>query len=398
MNPCMKKIKLSLISFIIVLTFISIAQAAESKFELKPFSTPQSSSADIAAGIKNLYKNKISDAELEKLIGESQSFENELYSILNSQIIKQKTLTARTKEKRLTGGFVNEVTIEIDSLIQRPNNHASNKIVTKLYENINYRQFCDYKYPTSIMLHHIQDELDVIEKMAMVQASGIVSAPALVAVIHMPHYGLRKSGQEQFLTSDLSKVRQNIMQLILDVHVLKNYLETRTNVDTKNMNLAGISLGAVLGLTVGAFEQSFNRYTFMVGGADLANILMNRVRNRPDSEVAIAMKGVNFEENFLRRELAPIDSFTWMHKYQNKIFSFVNASRDDIVEFRNSVEPVYNILGKNNRLDTRINEDEHVPTGGVFTKLKNIVLPLAKGATKGTTTIEETCPDRNNSY
>lgn len=310
----MKNLNLfSTLSIVLALSFTTISTlAAESSFELKAFPTPESQNSDIESGLRLLYKNKISESELNLQIEKSREFQSLVYNTLNSQIAKNKRLNVKTSEKRLSGNFVKETTVEIPSLIERSGHHASNKIIARIYEPANKPAFCDYKYPTTIMLHHILNEVELIEDVAKIQSSGLLGQPAIVVVIHMPHYGLRRQGNEEFLTSDLAAFRKNMAQLILDVHVLKNYLETRKNVDETNFSLSGISLGAVMGLTVAAFDQSFNRYGFLVGGVDMANILMNRVRTRPNSEVAEALKGSRTEEPYLRDELAAVDSMTWL--------------------------------------------------------------------------------------
>lgn len=386
------------ISLTLILSSISTF-AAESSFELKAFVTPESQSSDIEAGLRALYKDKISENELKNQLDKSSAFQSLIYNTLNSQIAKNKMLPVKTTEKRLSGNFVKETTVEIPSLIQRQGNHASNKIVARIYEVSNQRAFCDYKYPTTIMLHHILNEVELIEDVAKVQSSGLLGQPAIVVVIHMPHYGQRRQGNEEFLTSDLAAFRKNMAQLILDVHVLKNYLESRKNIDPTNLSLSGISLGAVMGLTVGAFDQSFSRYGFLVGGVDMANILMNRVRTRPSSEVAEALKGTRAEEPYLRDELAAVDSMTWLHRIKNKRMFLISASRDDIVDYKNSVEPMVESLKKqNNEIDHKVNDDEHSPTGSAFKKLRQVFMPLLNSVVKGTQTSAEVCPPQDNNY
>ena len=195
----------------------------------------------------------------------------------------------------------------------------------------------------------------------------------------MPHYGLRRQGNEQFLTSNMVDFRKNVLQLILDAHMLRNYMETRENVDTKNISLSGISLGSVLGLTVGAFDQGFTKYGFLVGGVDMANILMNRVRSSPDSEVAVALKDLNPDEASLRKELATSDSMTWLHRYQGKKMFILSATRDNIVDYNNSVVPMLKLLRlQGNDVQHRLNDDTHSPSGSAIKKLQTVFLPLIK--------------------
>ena len=49
-------------------------------------------------------------------------------------------------------------------------------------------------------------------------------------------YGQRRQGNEEFLNSNMADFRKNMVQLILDMHLLRNYLETRPNGDIKKLN------------------------------------------------------------------------------------------------------------------------------------------------------------------
>lgn len=369
----------------------------EFQFEIKPLPTGPSSRAEIEQGLLNLYKNSIPNELLEKEIRKSEDFQDQVYSVLNAQAAQNKKWPVTVTERRLTGNFVKETTVRFPSLIQRAGGHAANTVVARIYEPAVQNQYCNYKYPTTIILHHILNEVEMIEDVAKIMSSGVLAKPAIVVVIHMPHYGERRQGGEEFLNSNMEDFRKNMAQLILDVHLLRNYLETRGNVDTKKMSLSGISLGSVMGLTVGAFDQGFTGYGYLVGGVDMANILMNRVHTRPDSEVAVALRDLKPEENSLRDELAAVDGMTWLHRYQGKKMFLLSASQDDIVDYRNSVEPMIGQLrGQNNSLKLKLNNDSHSPTGSAWSKLKNVFLPLLDFVIDNALHVNTVCSNSDN--
>jgi hypothetical protein len=297
------------------------------------------------------------------------------------------------QERTLTGNFVKETVVKFPSLIQRPGNHAANQVVAKIYEPAIRRPFCDYKYPTSIFLHHILNQLPMVEDLAKVMASGVMHQPAIVVILHMPHYGDRKQGQEEFLTSNIAAFHENVKQLILDVHMLKNFVETRDNVNPEKFSLTGISLGSVLGLGVGAFDQSFSGYGNLVGGVDLANIIYNRATNRPGSEVAVAMKDLEMDEGAIRNALAPIDAMTWLHRYQGKKIFALNATRDDIISHEVSVIPMLTTFKANgNKVQEKLNDDGHQPTGSFFKKMKHVFSPMLDFVVDGSQRLDDVCP------
>ncbi|MDO8803408.1 MAG: hypothetical protein Q7R35_03160 [Elusimicrobiota bacterium] len=362
-------------------------------FEIKPFTTAPSSSEEVKKGLKDLYKGGIEGGALDRQAQKSLDFQDRVYTALNAQLALDKNWPVTVSEKRLAGNFVRETTVRFPSLVQRPGGHASNMVVARIYEPAVKRPYCDYKYPATIILHHILNEVELIEDLGKILSAGVLGQPAVFVVIQMPHYSERRQGGEEFLNSDLNNFRGNMAQLILDVHLLKNYLETRDNISSKKLSLSGLSLGSVMGLTVGAFDQGFNGYGFLVGGVDLANIIMNRSRNRPDSEIAVALRDLNPDEGFLRDELAAVDGMTWLHRYRGKKMFLQSATRDDIVDFKNSVEPMAALLrSQDNNLTQKINNDEHTPTAGVVSTLRNVFLPLLKFVVDGSPRLDAVCP------
>lgn len=370
-----------------------VAHSKTERFELRPFPTPASTADEIREGLKQLYKKNISEDNLEKQIRQSENFQNAVYAAVQTQIDSNKIIETNVQEQVLTGNFVRETTIHFPSLVQRANHHASNQVVAKIYEPAIKRPYCEYTYPTSIFLHHILNQLPMVEDLAKVMAAGIIHQPGIIVVLHMPHYGERRQGNEEFLTSDLSAFRENMKQLILDVHMLRNYLETRANVNTEKLSLTGISLGSVLGLTVGAFDQGFSAYGNLVGGVDLANIIYNRATNRKDSEVAKAMKNLEMNESMIRDELAAVDSMTWLHRYKEKRIFALNASRDDIINYKNSVAPMLEVFKQNsNKVLEKLNDDTHQPSGSIFKKLTHVFNPMLDFVVDKSPTYDEICP------
>lgn len=373
-----------------------VAHSKTVEFEVKPFPTSKSTSEQIKGGLLSLYKNNISETDLNQQISLAQDFQNSVYETLDQQIAANKMMKAKVKSGYAFGFTVRETVVTFSSLVQRPNDHAANRVIAKIYEPNVQRPFCEYKHPTAIFLHHIKNELEMIEDLGKVMASGLLHQSGIIVVLHMPHYGERRQGDEEFLNSDLQAFRNNMKQLILDVHVLRNFLETRKNINTEKLALTGISLGAVMGLTVGAFDQGFTGYGHLVGGVDVTNILYNRAANRPDSEVAKAMKDVKLDESYIRSQLATVDPMTWLHRYQNKKILAVNASQDDIINYDISVKPMLDTFkANNNDVRERLNNDKHSPSGSFFTKMRNAFYPLLNFIIDGSPSYNKICPAKN---
>lgn len=373
--------------------FFQIASAEVKEVALVGLPTSRSSSSEIAMGLSTLYPKDAAPLQIEKQVEHALAFQDQIYSAIQSaQSHRDGRIAVRFEKRRLKGNFVTETTITFPSLFQRPGQHKANTVIAKVYESTTEAPSCDYKYPASVFLHHIHDELDMIEDAGAFMAAGVLSQSGTIAVLHMPHYGQRKEPNEQFLNSDYAKFRENLAQLVLDAHVLRLALAEMPKVDRNNISLSGISLGAVLGLTVGAFDQGFSRYASLVGGGNLANILSNRATNKPESEVAIALKGSAIEEAAIRDQLAAVDPIVWAHRMKSKNVFMLSASRDNIVDYRNSVIPMVDLMKANgNTIQHILNEDEHSPTGSALKKMKKVFLPMLRFIVADRPSIHEAC-------
>lgn len=361
-------------------------------FEIKPFTAPPSAPVEIEAGLKQLYQGQIEEAQLSELSQKSQDFQSFIFDTLTNRIQTDKDMKYTTEESVMLGNFVKETTVRFDSLFRRNQPHASNEVVAKIYEPAIQKKFCSYQYPTTVLLHHISNDApSVMENVAKGIASGVLGRPAIVVVLHLPHYGLRKQGDEDFLTADAVKFKENIVQFVLDLHLLKNYLETRNNINQQKISLSGLSLGAVLGLVAGAFEQSFTSYGNFMGGTDMASILMNRARHSPESESGVIFKKAQVDEPQLREAIAAFDATTWLHRYKNKKVLIVSASRDEVINYQISVQPMLKHLQLYNSVQHKLNDDTHSPTGSAVKKLKEVVLPLLNFIVDGSPTSESVC-------
>ncbi len=377
--------------------FLSVHLYAENlrNFAIKPFEPSLSSQEQISSGLKILKLENHQNA-----IQQADQFQKNIEQIMNSEIQKnngQWKYSFTEKKMSVVPGLnaLRELTVRFKSLVQREGDDSSNTVVARIYIPVVYQRYCDYKFPASIFLHHILNEVEVIEKASQLMATGLLNEQAIFAVIHMPYYGERtdkSEKQKQFLTPNLNEFQNNMAQLILDTHVLKNILESLPEVDSQRINLSGISLGGVLGITVGAFDQSYSSYSFVVGGANVADILLNRAETRKDSEVAIALKDLTETQDQVRLKLSAIDGYTWLHKYKNKKIQIVSASRDDIVDYVKSVKPVVEELKNSNRVTHQLNDDTHSPSGSIWSKYKNVFKPMINFIVEDGKTLRQACP------
>lgn len=361
----------------------------EARFPIQLPAKAVSTSQEIQLGLEGLKLKNSSFA-----LSQSLDIQNKIYAALESAHKNTPQYPYQLTEKMVQVplvGDVRELTVKFKSLIQRDNNDPSNIMTAKIYIHKNYNRNCDYKYPTNILLHHILNEVEKVEEAGMYLASGLLNNPGIFVVPHFPYYGDRTSQTKQFLTADLNEFQKNMIQLTLDIYLLKNLVETLPEVDTERISLAGLSLGGVVGYFVGAFDQSYAGYSFLNGGGDMASILLNRVQNRKDSEVALALKDLTASDDEFRSALAAVDGYTWAHRFSGKKIQILSASRDDIVDYKNSVFPLMSQLKLNNMTEQQLNDDTHSPSGSAFKKYMTVFRPLAQFVMLGKTPYKEAC-------
>ena len=71
-----------IILFILAMSLIAHSKPVLVPFEVKPFPTAQSETDDIKAGLKTLYRGKISDVELEAQLKKAQDFQGLVYDTI----------------------------------------------------------------------------------------------------------------------------------------------------------------------------------------------------------------------------------------------------------------------------------------------------------------------------
>jgi hypothetical protein len=347
-------------SFFLLSTLISLSSHAVEKSEVQ-------------AGLKLLFKNvKCEDqrfcpneANLELMTQNALDFKQKFDSHLTNQVtnIKWKKIGYSSQE------------VEFDSLMQRENNHPSNKV--KAVVHFPTPQYgCDDTYPATILIHKLGNNFESEMQIAEMATS---SKRGIVMVIYLPHFGPRKAA-ENFITKNPEDFEQNILQSLLDIHQANLVLKTLPNVKKDDLGLMGLSLGAMVSLISAGIDPIFQRYATNVGGGDLANIVTYRKSGDVDSQTGQALKEVTWGVDEARFNLSKFDAITWSTQVRNKSITMINSISDELISKPTSIDPLvegYRVAGSN--VNLVMHKGTHVfrfKEVGFWQSLTKVLLPM----------------------
>lgn len=377
------RIKIFVCAVILLEATVVFAKNISSTFPLLPLNTPLSSLSEIQDGINLLYKDKpqLSREQIRRISEDAYNYQKEIrerIELARQQYPNGYPVNITTKLEFL--GILARWQITMPSLIQRTPDHAANTIAATFYKpTITYP--CDFAFPSSILLHHILDEVDKIETVgkALAARESVHNGSASL-VLHFPFYGYRKAPDQSFLSSDFQALRLNLMQLTLDVYLALSWLHAQPDMDKQRISMAGFSLGSVLGWSILPHLSEIipAGYASLVGGGDIAKIFVNRMKSKSNSEVEVALKDTDRDESALRLNVAAYDPLVWVHRVKSSRILAIVADNDEIMDKKWIVDPLLNQLKQDNNVKTKLNNGPHTPSGSAWSILKGILLPLSQ--------------------
>ncbi len=123
--------------------------------------------------------------------------------------------------------------------------------------------------PCIVLLYGIGQNLKFLDEVARYY---LRDGFAIVGLEQMGQ-GERKNHGKETPLEGLLRLRKRSGQTIVEARRIVDYLETRPEVDAKNLYLYGISMGAMMGTTALAMEPRFKGGILMWGGGDLPKLV-----------------------------------------------------------------------------------------------------------------------------
>lgn len=183
--------------------------------------------------------------------------------------------------------------------------------------------------PAAVFLHWLGGSFAALELVCRRTAERGI--PALL--LFLPHYGPRRSGdpdeKRRFLDADLERMGRNLRQAVADVRRARDWLASRPGVDPDRVGLVGISLGAVVGGLAAGVDGHFARCVLIIGGGDLAAIVMHGAKETAELRDALAAQGHTVES--LRKLWKGADPCTFAPRLSPGGVLMINAEDDEII-------------------------------------------------------------------
>src|SRR5437868_642442 len=142
------------------------------------------------------------------------------------------------------------------------------------------------------------------------------------------YHGERAPGKQSMYGTTFFRLRDGYMQTVVDYRRALDYLETRSDIDSKRVTLMGISMGAIMGSVLAGVQTRSKCPSRMVGRADAG--LMSRLSQ---IEVWKKIRAENPKLDFdeIPRIMAPADPLNFVDKISPRPVLMINGTKDEIV-------------------------------------------------------------------
>lgn len=188
--------------------------------------------------------------------------------------------------------------------------------------------------PVVILLHYwgatdFQLEQDAAEVMA---ERGIATV-AMALPYHLARTPEGRRSGELAVVPDPDRLVQTMSQAVMDVRRTVDWIETQPVFDSQSVGLAGTSLGALVASLSYAVEPRIKSAAFLLGGADLANILFTSSRTGPMRDV---LRAQGITEDNLRERLRSVEPLTYLKPDDQRPTFVITARHDNVIRAESS--------------------------------------------------------------
>jgi dipeptidyl aminopeptidase/acylaminoacyl peptidase len=165
------------------------------------------------------------------------------------------------------------------------------------------------------------------EELLAVAAMASAAGYATVA-IDAPLHGERKVDSKAIIDPDARLTRQHWIDAIVDWRRAIDYLQTRSDIDSKRLIILGTSMGGMMGSMLAGADDRVSAAAILIAGGDW----MTLFKGSSHKSVAIFRDKTDAEVSALVEQyMADIDPVKWISKVAPRPVLFINGSKDDII-------------------------------------------------------------------
>lgn len=151
-------------------------------------------------------------------------------------------------------------------------------------------------------------------------------------LIHLPHYGERRSGRRP---SDAAQLVVAIRQAVADVRRARDAAAALPLVDRRHIALQGTSLGGFVAAAAGSLDRGFDSVFLMLAGGELFELIQNGQRDAAKVRQQLQSAGITDEQ--LQALLATIEPTRIAHRLDPHRTWLYSATRDQVVPLKNAL-------------------------------------------------------------
>lgn len=142
------------------------------------------------------------------------------------------------------------------------------------------------------------------------------------------YHGERAAGKQPMYGTTFYRLRDGYIQTAVDYRRALDYIETRSDIDSRRITLIGVSMGGIMGSLLAAVESRIKCPVLLVAGADRG--LMCRI-----SEIEVwrrvRQENPNLDFDEISHIMAPADPLNFVGKISPRPLLMINGTKDNIV-------------------------------------------------------------------
>jgi len=185
------------------------------------------------------------------------------------------------------------------------------------------------KVPVVLILHYWgARDIKVERSMADQLAQRGVASVILTLPYHLGRTPAGYRSGELAIQPDPEKLRATMTQAAFDVKRAIDFIESRPEFDSTRIGIVGTSLGALVASLAYGVEPRITRATFVLGGADLAEIMWSSSLV-VDARDALRRNGYTFER--IRAELTSVEPLTYLEARRTASAFIIGGKFDTVM-------------------------------------------------------------------
>ncbi|MBI3410128.1 MAG: alpha/beta hydrolase family protein [Planctomycetes bacterium] len=203
-----------------------------------------------------------------------------------------------------------------------------------------YRPTQDGPFPCVLILDITAGDMTISRTMARHLAKCGIGG----VCVHMAYYGPRRpnGSRERLLSYDMERTFEATRQTVLDLRRAVAWMESRPEINKKNLGIMGTSLGSFLAALTAEMEPKLNRVAVVLGGGDFIDGYHDHPKAAPYFKL---MECLGITQEVMKEAIAPVDPITCAANLKDRKVLIIAAKKDEIVPPK-MAENLWNATGR----------------------------------------------------